>query len=285
MNVTTSNVSIKEINNNFNKIISLTDTVSQTKNNDTNEVIETIQEITVNEPIDSNTGMVPNLDPITFVDEKALKLRTNTNSDSRGIYRYNRIKTENYLSIEARRTPELINLIRLSALSNTSIDILDDFGSIIKTIDDVNTLLFSSDILSHIIKNTNNTFDNKELENYVLLPKNQVPLSINGTDIKILDTMSLEFLFITLANINQENILIEQKKSGLTKIYRLGISLRFNIDNIKNFPIQFPWINTNFSGASILSEPLNIAVFIKVTGIDLLEKFDNGELTKIFLYI
>jgi len=146
--------------------------------------------------------MVPNLDPITFVDEKALKLRTNTNSDSRGIYRYNRIKTENYLSIEARRTPELINLIRLSALSNTSIDILDDFGSIIKTIDDVNTLLFSSDILSHIIKNTNNTFDNKELENYVLLPKNQVPLSINGTDIKILDTMSLEFLFITLANIN-----------------------------------------------------------------------------------
>ncbi len=285
MNVTTSNVSIKEINNNFNKIISLTDTVSQTKNNDTNEVIEVIQEITVNEPIDSNTGMIPNLDPITFVDEKALKSRTNTNSDSRGIYRYNRIKTENYLSIEARRTPELINLIRLSALSNTSIDILDDFGSIIKTIDDVNTLLFSSDILSHIIKNTNNTFDNKELENYVLLPKNQVPLSISGTDIKILDTMSLEFLFITLANINQENILIEQKKSGLTRIYRLGISLRFNIDNTKNFPIQFPWINTNFSGASILSEPLNIAAFIKVTGIDLLEKFDNGELTKIFIYI
>jgi len=75
------------------------------------------------------------------------------------------------------------------------------------------------------------------------------------------------------------------KDQGLTKIYNLSISLRFNIDNIKPFPIQYPWINTNFNSGIILSEPIKITTYIKSTGIDVIKKLETGELQKVFIYI
>lgn len=285
MNVTTTNMSIKEINNDFNKNISLVDNVSQVINNTTGENLDVTQEILINEPQDFNDGIIPNLEPLSFVTERNLKLRANTNLDSYSSHKYSEIKYQNFLILPVDRTINFVNLIKLSALSNTSVDILDDLGNIIKTIPDINKHLFHSSILKHIILNTNNKFTDRELENYVLLPQNQVPLKISNNIIKIQDSINLDYFLITLSNIKQENVLIQEKKTGLSRNYKFVISLRFNIDNTKTFPVQFPQVNTNFNSTSILSEPFKIIAYIKSIGIDVEKKLKEGELTKMFIYI
>jgi len=156
----------------------------------------------INEPIDFNSGLIPNLEPISFVTEKKLKFRNDSNIDSVGMDNYSKIHQQNFLMIQAERTVNFLNLLKLSALSNTTVDILDDLGNIIKTIPDINKYLFEKSILKHIIENTNNSFVNRELENYVLLPQNQVPINIVNNKIQVVDVMKLDYFLITLANIN-----------------------------------------------------------------------------------
>lgn len=284
MDVTSSNISIRELNNDFKDTISLTDTVTQTKNNTTGEQYSIEQDILVNKPIDFNNGTIPNLNALTFVTAADVKSRSNSNPDSRGVYQYSSIKRDRFLLIEAKRTINLINLIRMSAISNTTVDILDDFGSVIKTISDINDILYNSSVLKHIVNNTTNEFTGQELENYSLLSQNNVPIKINDKKIQILESVNLNYMLITLANLNQENVLMKKKNEGLSQIQTLSVGIRFNIDINAGFPIKYPWVNTNFDAKTILSDPIQITMYIR-TPTNIIEKMNSGELSKIFIYL
>jgi hypothetical protein len=217
------------------------------------------------------------------VSDKDLIKRSNSNTDTRSVYRLSEIRNENYLAIKVNRTINLLNLIKMSTLSNTSVDILDNSNKILKTIDNINSVLYTSSVIQYIIKNTNNNFTGQELENYSLLHLNQIPIIFDNNEISIKRHVDVDNILLSLTGIDWDNIISKHSGSGLSSVYKLKIALRFNIDKTQTFPITYPWVNTNMDNDYIYSEPIEIVCFIRSS--DLLQKFKDKELNKIYIYL
>jgi hypothetical protein len=202
LNTTLSNISLKKLNNNFLPTIKLTGAITYTINNLTDEKLSYIQNIDVEEPVDFNNGNIPNIEPLEFVTSDNLVERSETNKESRNILQLSDIRSGGVLKLTAIKPVGLLNLINLASLNKSSIDILDNMGYIIKTITNINDIIFNVNIVKYMLNNTNNNFIGNELENYSVIRKNQIPLTITNNNISIQDEVPINNLLISLTDLD-----------------------------------------------------------------------------------
>ncbi len=206
----------------------------------TNVATSVTQALHIKSPIDFNNGVLPNLDPIEPVSQSDLLKRQQSASYSNNVRQLDEIVQGKNLFIKLTKPIDLVNLIRMSAVTKTSVDILNINGNIIHTINDINRMLYNDTVLDYIIKNIDNDFQAQELENYSVLLYNNIPISITESNISIIDSAILHYLLITLPLTDYSNILTLERDITRNRLYKLEIAMRFNIDTVKSFPLEYP---------------------------------------------
>lgn len=165
--------------------------------------LEVTQNITVDNPTDFNSTGIVNTDAIQFVTTENLKTRTNFNADCRTALSLTNILSDKNIIINANKPFNIYNLIDGAIQTQSSIDIVDTNGNILKKVFDINDILFNENIITYILNNIDNDFYGNELDNYINLKNSQVPVIIeNNKDVSIEDTIILNKMLISLNDIN-----------------------------------------------------------------------------------
>jgi hypothetical protein len=77
--------------------------------------------------------------------------------------------------------------------------------------------MYSKNIIDYIITNIDNDFEGTALDNYSVIQKNQIPLSITGNQITIKDSITLDNVIIAISDIEWDKV-FSLYKDGINKV-------------------------------------------------------------------
>lgn len=287
---------VKIFNNGGNENLSFVENISQITDNTTNTTISSSINIIVNPPTNSNskstivdnnipfiklnnTLSVNNNIDIDSTEYNAILNSLNMSADSilakrkfeenlyiRKKYSVSDIITDNDICIIIKKPTGFNGAVKESILRSGTFDIVSDDNVLLYRTSNISYNLYNTDVINWLLENASNIASGKTQINIsTIKSSNKIPLKIiNDVIIKTLPSYVLDVFMVDIPLSTNSGLLnsilktVPKAQASSSSIdYSFNFGIRFNVEVVDKFPINFLQMDNNNTGIATNKQLIN----------------------------